>query len=417
MKRASTTSTSGERLQKILSQAGVSSRRAAEAMIRSGRVTVNGHTTTELGTRANPRTDRIAVDGKPLRPSAPHVYLLLNKPVGVVTTLADPEGRPTVRDYLKGVRARVFPVGRLDYHSAGLLVLTNDGELALRLTHPRYGVHKTYQVKVKGEPHSSQLAALAGGVRLADGTTKPAQVHVLRQRDQKVWLSITLAEGKNRQVRRMCEAVGLSVEKLVRVAFGGLKLGGLAPGAWRHLEPAEIQLLVRPAPAPRPARPARGRQREHAPRGPAERRSDRPRGLTADVERRPRPDGARSPRATGDRTDSRTRDRRPAGGRRQPGGAAETARSPRRDDAPRRGRGDRRPTSAVARSTPPRDTAAHAPAPAGRRRRNDAMPGKDRPRGPAPRRDGERSRQPGSPRRGQGPARGGDRPRGPRRRG
>lgn len=166
-----------------------------------------------------------------------------------------------MRDLLKGVRARVFPVGRLDYHSAGLLLLTNDGELALRLTHPRYGIRKTYQVKVKGDPQPSQLATLAGGVRLADGTTNPAEVRILRQRAHKTWLSITLAEGKNRQVRRMCEAVGLPVEKLVRVAFGGLRLGALPPGHWRHLDPGEVEQLRRPAPPPRPARPPRGRQR------------------------------------------------------------------------------------------------------------------------------------------------------------
>jgi 23S rRNA pseudouridine2605 synthase len=183
------------------------------------------------------------------------------------------------------VRARVFPVGRLDYHSAGLLLLTNDGDLALRLTHPRYGVRKTYQVKVKGDPQPMQLAALSSGVRLADGATNPAEVHILRQRDQKVWLSITLAEGKNRQVRRMFEAVGLPVEKLVRVAFGGLKLGALPPGAWRHLAPAEVAQLQRPLPPPRPARPARGRQRDERPRRAAPERNRRQRPSVAQGER------------------------------------------------------------------------------------------------------------------------------------
>ena len=180
-----------------------------------------------------------------MRLSAPAIYILLHKPVGVVTTLLDPEGRPTVRDLLVGVRQRVFPVGRLDYHSAGLLLLTNDGELALRLTHPRYGVRKTYHVKVKGKPAAAQLAALARGVRLIDGTTNPATAHVMESREHKAWLALTLAEGKNRQVRRMCEAVGLPVEKLTRVAFGPLKLGKLPPGAWRHLEPEEVEGLRR----------------------------------------------------------------------------------------------------------------------------------------------------------------------------
>jgi len=245
MKPSSTTPTSGERLQKILSQAGVSSRRTAENLIRSGRVTVNGKTITELGTKANPQTDRIAIDGKPVRLTAPAIYILLHKPVGVVTTLIDPEGRPTVRDLLVGVRQRVFPVGRLDYHSAGLLLLTNDGALALRLTHPRYGVRKTYHVKVKGKPSAAQVASLARGVQLSDGTTNPASAHVMEAREHKAWLALTLAEGKNRQVRRMCEAIGLPVEKLTRVAFGPLKLGKLPPGAWRHLEADEVESLRR----------------------------------------------------------------------------------------------------------------------------------------------------------------------------
>jgi 23S rRNA pseudouridine2605 synthase len=208
-----------------------------------GRVAVNGRTVTELGTRADPHRDRIAIDGKPLRAAAPPAYIVLNKPVGVMTTLADPGGRPTVRDLIAGVRQRVFPVGRLDFHSAGLLLLTNDGDLAMRLTHPRYGVQKTYEVKVKGRPEPAQLAALAQGVRLPDGVSAPAAVRILEAGERKTWLAITLSEGKNRQVRRMCEGVGLSVEKLVRVALGPLKLGKLPPGAWRRLEPAELDAL------------------------------------------------------------------------------------------------------------------------------------------------------------------------------
>jgi 23S rRNA pseudouridine2605 synthase len=228
---------------KILSQAGISSRRAAGALIQAGRVSVNGRTVTELGTRAHPQRDRIALDGRPLRAAAPLAYLLLNKPVGVMTTLSDPDGRPTVRDLLTGLRQRVFPVGRLDYHSAGLLLLTNDGDLALRLSHPRYGIKKTYQVKVKGHPAAAQLTALATGVRMPDGVTAPASVRVLTAREHKAWLEITLAEGKNREVRRMCEAVGLPVEKLVRVALGPLKLGKLSVGAWRYLESDEVAKL------------------------------------------------------------------------------------------------------------------------------------------------------------------------------
>jgi 23S rRNA pseudouridine2605 synthase len=310
MKRSATTATSGERLQKILSHAGISSRRAAEILIREGRVAVNGQTVTELGTRANPHRDKITIDGKPLRGSAPPIYILLNKPVGVMTTLVDPGGRPTVRDLLGGVRQRVFPVGRLDFHSAGLLLLTNDGELALRLTHPRYGVRKTYEVKVKGRPEAAQLAALAGGVRLADGVSAPAAVRVLEASERKTWLSITLAEGKNRQVRRMCEAVGLAVEKLVRVALGPLALGKLPPGAWRHLEPEEVARLRAATAATRPAEP---RPRHRRPAG-----LGSPRGRRADASL---PAGRRSP-----------------GGSVSPGGRRAVGAVPATGNAPRRGR-------------------------------------------------------------------------------
>ncbi len=198
---------------------------------------------TELGTKANPRTDRITVDGRTLRVADEPLYVLLHKPVGVVTTLSDPEGRPTVRDLLRDVRTRVFPVGRLDFHSSGLLLLTNDGELALRLMHPRYGVRKTYHVKVKGTPSADVLAQLASGVRLEEGRTAPATVRVLRTREQKTWLEITLGEGRRREVRRMCERIGHPVEKLARVALGPLALGKLRPGAHRLLTVREVLQL------------------------------------------------------------------------------------------------------------------------------------------------------------------------------
>src|SRR5574340_436937 len=167
-----------ERLQKILSRAGIASRRKAEELIQAGHVRLNGQVVSQLGTKANPRTDRITIDGRPLRVADRPLYILLHKPVGVVTTLSDPEGRPTVRQLLPEVRARVFPVGRLDFHSAGLLLLTNDGELALRLTHPRYGVRKTYRVKVKATPTPEALSTLGAGVRLAEGITAPAEVRI-----------------------------------------------------------------------------------------------------------------------------------------------------------------------------------------------------------------------------------------------
>lgn len=197
---------------------------------------------TELGTRARP-SDRVTIDGRPLAPPQEFLYLALHKPTGVVTTASDPKGRPTVLDLLGKLRRRVFPVGRLDYHSAGLLLLTNDGELALRLTHPRFHVAKTYRVKVKGTPTKHALDRLGKGIRFAEGRTAPAKVRVLESSERKTWIEITIAEGKRRQVRRMCDAVGLPVEKLVRVSLGPLKLGRLPPGQFRPLAPEEVEKL------------------------------------------------------------------------------------------------------------------------------------------------------------------------------
>jgi len=234
-----------ERLQKILSQAGITSRRHAEELIASGHVQVNGHLVTQLGSKANPRTDRITIDGRLLKPADAPLYILLHKPVNVVTTLSDPEGRPTVRQYVPEVRARIYPIGRLDFHSSGLLLLTNDGELALRLTHPRYGVRKSYHVKVKGTPTVETLAHLAAGVHLEEGRTGPAQVRVLRHGEGKTWLEITIGEGRKREIRRMCERVGHQVEKLTRVALGPLTLGKLVPGQHRMLTEREVFELRR----------------------------------------------------------------------------------------------------------------------------------------------------------------------------
>ena len=212
---------------------------------------VNGETITRLGTTANPRNDHITVEGRPLSfPQAP-TYILLHKPVGVVCTLKDPEGRPTVRDLLKPVRTRVFPVGRLDYDSSGLLLLTNDGELTERLLHPRSQIPRTYHAKVEGTPSPAALKALREGVQLDDGTiTSPAEVSVLRITYKKAWLEISLREGRNREVRRMCEAVGHRVEKLVRVRFGPLALRNLPIGAYRSLTAEEVRALKQSAKSP-----------------------------------------------------------------------------------------------------------------------------------------------------------------------
>jgi len=207
---------------------------------------VNGETVTRLGTTADPRRDHILVDGRPLVFPATSLYFLLHKPVGVVSTLKDPQGRLTVRDLLSGVPGRVFPVGRLDYDSAGLLLLTNDGELTERLLHPRYQIPRTYHAKVTGVPTSEALKALRSGVRLDDGViTSPATVSVLRSNGRKTWLEVTLREGRNREVRRMCEAVRNQVEKLVRVRFGPLFLDDLPLGTYRPLSQAEIHALRR----------------------------------------------------------------------------------------------------------------------------------------------------------------------------
>ena len=212
-------------------------------MILAGRVRVNGEIVRQLGTKADPRADRITVDGRTVVTDSEPIYILLNKPVGVVSTVSDPEGRPTVLELVRRIRTRVFPVGRLDYHTSGLLLLTNDGELALRLMHPRYGVTKKYHVKVKGKPGVEAISKLSRGVRLEEGRTAPAEVRVLRRSDEKTWLEIVLGEGRKREVRRMCEAVGHPVEKLQRTELGPLSLGKLAVGDFRPLKSREIDRL------------------------------------------------------------------------------------------------------------------------------------------------------------------------------
>ncbi len=233
-----------ERLQKLISQAGLASRRHAEGLITSGRVTVNEQVITELGTKADPARDRIAVDGKLLSFGAKPLYILLNKPVGYLTALSDTRGRPLVTDLLKDLKERVFPVGRLDYNTEGLLLLTNDGEWANRLMHPRHEVEKEYHVRVRGKVNDSQLKKLAGGVELEDGPTSRATVKMVKSGDNNDWISITIHEGRNRQVRRMCEAVSLFVVRLKRVRYGNLSVSPLRPGQYRELLPDEARMLA-----------------------------------------------------------------------------------------------------------------------------------------------------------------------------
>jgi 23S rRNA pseudouridine2605 synthase len=242
-----------ERLQKILSQAGIASRRASEQLMLDGRVTVNGATVRELGTKADPSADDIRVDGRRIRVAEQHRYLLLNKPRGYVTTRSDPQRRPTVLDLLGGVREYVYPVGRLDFDSEGLLLLTNDGELAAHLTHPSHEVARVYEVRVAGIPDAHDLKRLSRGVTIDGRRTEPAQLQVVPDRTaDRAIVRITIHEGRNRQVRRMFDAIGHPVDELRRVAIGPIRDKQLKSGAWRDLSAAEVAALKRAAQTPRP---------------------------------------------------------------------------------------------------------------------------------------------------------------------
>ena len=235
-----------ERLQKIIAAAGIASRRKSEQLITGGLVSVNGAVVTELGSKADPETDHIRVNGKLLKGAERHIYLLMNKPRGYVTTLKDPERRPTVMDLLHGVGARVYPVGRLDYASEGLLLLTNDGEFANFLMKAASHVPKTYMVKVAGTPSPDGLAKLRAGMFIAADhgrrvKTAPAKIHPIRESNNP-WYEVTLIEGKNRQIRRMFEAIGHHVEKIKRVRYGPLELD-VPPGKFRRLTPQEVSKL------------------------------------------------------------------------------------------------------------------------------------------------------------------------------
>ncbi len=212
-------------------------------MISAGEVCVNGRVVTELGSRARPGRDHVKVRGRLLGQARFREYCLLNKPVGCVSTMKDPQGRLCVGDIASGLGVAVYPVGRLDYNSSGLLLLTNDGELAERLMHPRYEIEKVYKVKVDRTPGSAELRRLRQGLKLADGKTKPAYVAPYKKSGNKAWVEFRISEGRNRQVRRMCEAVGLNVEKLRRTALGPLRLGRLAGGGLRRLGTEEIAEL------------------------------------------------------------------------------------------------------------------------------------------------------------------------------
>ena len=293
----------GERLQKVLARGGIASRREAEALITEGRVKVNGEVVRTLGTRVDPALDRVEVDGREVM-AEPNIYLLFHKPRGVVTTLDDPEGRPSIKDYVADVGARVFPVGRLDFHTSGALLLTNDGALANALLHPTKRVAKTYVAKVRGVPTDEQIQLLRTGVELAPigdergvERTRPAEVEVLRsgpsgegsvREDGTTWMQITLREGRNRQIHRMSEAVGLFVMRLARISFAGITTENLRAGQMRELTPGEASLLRRTylgveedlterrasfdeGPSRRPRRDDRGQPKRDDARAPAKR--------------------------------------------------------------------------------------------------------------------------------------------------
>ena len=237
------------RLQKLLSAAGVASRRAAERLIADGRVTVNGRTVREQGARADPAGDDVRVDGRRVARQVRRRYLVLFKPRGYVTTRSDPHRRRTVLDLIPGVREYVYPVGRLDYDSEGLLLLTNDGALAAVLTHPRHGVVRVYEAAVRGVPTGARLRRLASGVEIDGRPTAPAEVRLLRRgtagRSDEALVRIVIREGRNRQVRRMFDAIGHPVRRLRRTRIGPVSLRGLRPGAARDLTPAEVGALRR----------------------------------------------------------------------------------------------------------------------------------------------------------------------------
>ena len=232
-----------ERIQKILAKAGIASRREAERMILEGRVMVNGAVIDALGFKADPLKDHIKVDGKRLPPSEPKITLLLNKPRGYLCTVKDPEERRTIMDLLARVKARVYPVGRLDFDAEGLVILTNDGDLAHLLSHPKFSIPRTYLAKVSGVPDEKQLNRLKKGVVLEDGRARAVFILLLSQGEKNSWVRIVVAEGRNHMVKRMFAAIGHPVLKLKRVAFGPIPLGTLPPGQFRYLVPEEIEKL------------------------------------------------------------------------------------------------------------------------------------------------------------------------------
>lgn len=232
-----------ERLNKIIAIAGIASRRRADELISSGLVIVNGRVETRAGSKAIWGIDSIKVDGHPIPDPPKKIYLMLNKPFGYVSTLRDPEGRPVIRDLIKNIKERVYSVGRLDFDSSGLLILTNDGELAFRLMHPRFHIPRTYKVTIEGYISNASVERLKKGVFLDDGPTSPARVRIINRQQGRSVLRITIFEGRSREIRRMFKALGHKTLKLIRIGYGNLYLGDLKVGKYRHLKRIEVSDL------------------------------------------------------------------------------------------------------------------------------------------------------------------------------
>lgn len=238
------------RLNKYIADCGISSRRKADELIEDGKVQVNSHTVTELGLKINPYKDQVKVRGKVVRPPADKVYLMFNKPTKVVTSTSDPEGRPTVTDFFKKNKKRLFPVGRLDWDTEGLLLMTNDGDFAQEILHPRNEIPKTYMVKLDGSPSEEQLNKLRRGVSIPDGGKVSAKYIERIQKGSKQydWIRIIITEGRNRQIRKMFQKIGFDVKKLRRIAIGALKLGSVKKGEFRELTALDLHKIFSPAP-------------------------------------------------------------------------------------------------------------------------------------------------------------------------
>jgi 23S rRNA pseudouridine2605 synthase len=232
-----------ERLQKIIANAGFASRRAAEKLIVEGRVSVNNIVVRQLGTRANWQKDEIRIDGRLISCDQEKLYLLLYKPRGYVTTLSDPQGRPIITTLLPGIQERVFPVGRLDYDSEGLLILTNDGDFAYKLQHPKFGIPKTYRIKINGRMTPRNIRAFESGIELPDGLFRPDKFSIEKSNRKSCWLTLTISEGRNRIIRRALESMGYSVVRLIRTSINSVEFVDLKEGAFRHLNSKEIRSL------------------------------------------------------------------------------------------------------------------------------------------------------------------------------